>query len=198
MTSPGDESPRSNYGEGRPLSYAYSISHAMLTHFASFPVENFALVSPDRDWQDRLQSLLQLSAPQTRLSQSSYSQPQSTPQYALPPFRQLSSPVHHQSPQQQPHYSLQGSLGGYSTPTKHESPVSTAAMLAPLPQTQSVTGQGHGAQNTSGYATTAPTTANDSNAYAAARWDGFNGYSRIPGMWFVPPPPYESASTEPH
>ncbi|KAI0340857.1 hypothetical protein BDW22DRAFT_355815 [Trametopsis cervina] len=44
MTGPGDESPRSNYGE-----------------------ENYALVSPDRDWQDRLQNLLQVSAPQSRI-----------------------------------------------------------------------------------------------------------------------------------
>ncbi|KAI0787133.1 hypothetical protein BC629DRAFT_1515137, partial [Irpex lacteus] len=114
MTGPGDESPRSSYGE-----------------------ENYALVSPDRDWQDRLQSLLQVSAPQTRISQPSYNQaPAASQQYALPPFRQLSSPVHHSSTQQQSHYGLQGNLGGYSTPTKHESPVSTTAMLAPLQQTQ--------------------------------------------------------------
>lgn len=194
MTGPGDESPRSSYGEGRPRNAVSFRS----TYDADQPpfIENYALVSPDRDWQDRLQSLLQVSAPQTRISQPSYNQaPAASQQYALPPFRQLSSPVHHSSTQQQSHYGLQGNLGGYSTPTKHESPVSTTAMLAPLQQTQqqSVQSQSHGGQSTNGYTAT---TANDSTAYTAARWDGFNGYSRIPGMWFVPPPPYEPSVAE--
>lgn len=173
------------------VSHQHTNAHTACTDSIS-PAENYALVSPDRDWQDRLQSLLQASAPQTRIAQpASYSQPPSAT-YALPPFRQLSSPVHHSSQQQHTQYSLQGNLGGYSTPTKHESPVTTAAMLAPLQQPQSQNQQ-------SGYTTATATTQqpqNDSPAYVASRWDGFNGYSRIPGMWFVAPPPSHDTPTD--
>lgn len=184
MDAPGDQSPSANFAEGACLCLrtAEHLPLSRRTEQLTRPsplTENYALVSPDRDWQDRLQSLLQVSgASQQRIPQLSYAHQQSPTSYALPSFRQLSSPVHQSSHQQQQptHNMLSGGLQ-YQTQTKHESPVSAAAMLAPLQQ-QPQSSQQQQQQHTY--------TQHDQSAYTRpAMWDGFNGYSRIPGMWFV-------------
>ncbi|THG95819.1 hypothetical protein EW026_g5896 [Hermanssonia centrifuga] len=102
MTGPGDDSPRSHYQE------------------------DLALISPDRDWQDRLQTLLT-----SRRNNMTYNT-QTPGSYTLPSFRQLSSPTppQHQSQSQNQHIP-QNALP-VSFTAKVESPVSTSALLPPV------------------------------------------------------------------
>ena len=81
--------------------------------------ENLALISPDRDWQDRLQTLLNNS----RGSGTQYAQAPGP--YALPSLRQIASPSPSQS------QALMSNVP-VSYPTKLESPVSQSTLLAPL------------------------------------------------------------------
>ena len=133
------------------------------------PTENYALVSPDRDWQDRLQALLttrQSSALQYSSAPSAAAAP-----YTLPSFRQLSSPQPQQPQQQtQSHPLMQSTMPvTYSTKLETGSPVGSAAMLSPLHASYG----SHSPQPYHG----APHSANSGRL----SWDGFNGYSRIGG-----------------
>lgn len=140
--------------------------------------ENYALVSPDRDWQDRLHALLQPASRQNALQYPT----QAPAPYALPSLRQLSSPAplpqhpqQQQQQQQQQHHhqqQQQHALMQSMYPAKLEtgSPVPTTAMLAPL--------------NTP-YGSHSPLSHSPQPApYGAAggarlSWDGFNGYQRL-------------------
>lgn len=160
MTGPGDDSP-SRYGEGSSSSVD------------AFPqpltpgTDNYALVSPDRDWQDRLQALLNKPA-NVQYSNA----PAASAQYALPSFRQLNSPAPAQQQQQyqqpspshthHPQIQTANLSVPYSAKLESSSPVPNSSMLAPIHQSyqqQSAQPQGPYSQRLS--------------------WDGFNGYQRM-------------------
>ena len=168
MAGSGEDSP-GRYGEGSYL------AELPLVRQSNTRAENFALVSPDRDWQDRLQNLL------SNRQNMQYAAPQAPAPYALPSFRQLSSPVpspqpHQQQQQQQSHQLMQSTLPvTYSTKLEGGSPGSNPSMLAPMnapsyhshsPQPQYHSQQQHQQQ---------PHT----HAQSRLSWDGFNGYQRL-------------------
>ncbi|KAF7789444.1 hypothetical protein EIP86_000389 [Pleurotus ostreatoroseus] len=92
-----------------------------------FQEENLALISPDRDWQDRLQTLLSSA----RQSGAAPQYTQAPASYTLPSLRQLASPTGTPPQQQQLLASGLPAAVSYS-PAKLESPVSSSALLAPL------------------------------------------------------------------
>lgn len=154
--------------------------------------ENYALVSPDRDWQDRLQALLQPPSRQNNLQYTT----QGPAPYALPSLRQISSPAplpHHQQQQQQQHHHhpqqaqqqtlplMQSSLPGvYSTKLETGSPVPNPAMLAPINTSYGAHSPLSHSPQPGAYH---PPTTGGGGASGAPRlsWDGFNGYQRIGG-----------------
>ncbi|EKM59922.1 uncharacterized protein PHACADRAFT_250727 [Phanerochaete carnosa HHB-10118-sp] len=151
--------------------------------------ENYALVSPDRDWQDRLQALLQ---PATRQNTIPYSAQAPGP-YALPSLRQISSPAplpqhqqqqHHQQPQQQQgHPLMQNGLPGlYSTKLETGSPVANTAMLAPInPSYGAHSPLSHSPQPSPYHAQNGVGASNGGASAPRLSWDGFNSYQRIGG-----------------
>ncbi|GJE87494.1 Zn(2)-C6 fungal-type domain-containing protein [Phanerochaete sordida] len=144
--------------------------------------ENYALVSPDRDWQDRLHAHLQ---PAPRQNNLQYPTQTSAP-YTLPSLRQISSPAplpqhqqqHHQPQQQQQqqqgHPLMPGGLPGvYSTKLETGSPVGNTALLAPINTSYgSHSPLSHSPQP-------APYHGGVGSAGARLSWDGFNGYQRL-------------------
>lgn len=186
MAGSGDESP-GRYGEGMP--YARTFQSLRTADIASS--ENYALVSPDRDWQDRLHALLQPASRQNTISYPA----QAPGPYALPSLRQISSPAplpqhhhqHHQQPQQQQgHPLMQNGLPGlYSAKLETSSPVANPAMLAPInpsygahsPLSHSPQPGPYHAQNGVG----ASSGGAGAGAVPRLSWDGFNGYQRLGG-----------------
>lgn len=179
MAGSGEDSP-GRYGEG--TSNMGNFLSLQVTHVSL--AENYALVSPDRDWQDRLQALLQPASRQNNLP--SYPTQAPAP-YALPSLRQISSPAplphhqqHHQQSQQQQqqtHPLMQSSLPSvYSTKLETSSPVPNTAMLAPINTSygsHSPLSHSHSPQPGSYH----PQSGVGANG-ARLSWDGFNGYQR--------------------
>lgn len=104
-----------------------------------FQEENLALISPDRDWQDRLQTLLTTARQSHTAHSQSQAQYAAQGAYALPSLRQLASPTATPPQQQQP------LLGGpVAFPAKLESPSAPSALLAPLGPAYAASTGGYG------------------------------------------------------